>query len=416
MKKLIVLAVAALIAAPAFADNGKWTGSAGWRYLSGNNNDGLNQTGALGDLSVQDVRAHMFRANIGTTGGWKDVEYGVDIRTNGNAGAANSDWTAAGNNNSGADMNIGLDQGWFRYGMDSAYGDWGFTFGRQMNAFSYEKFTQNLFDNDDRFDGVSMGWKWGSFGLNAAWYVLGARTGTNFAGSNYVSTAATQVGGDANNQKSMVSLTGVQPHFSWKFRDNIETMFAVGYYMWNKTAGIAQFGNQAHGVNTPYGFNAAIGTDDNGVINMDNPRQWQLYNTWSLPYNLSAQWEYVVNKQKPLYATAVGGTQQEVDNTAWTIGLGYGSIKKAHDFKVGYAYGKKDLGAVINRFSSDRWVADNKGHLLSASYALADGFELGWKGYWLKEISKKNAATGVALTTTQENKLNMWEFTAGVNF
>ncbi len=407
MKTLIVLAVAALSAAPAFAENMKWNGSAGWRYESGNSNDQLGTVDANGsDTSKQNLRAHAFRANVGVTGGWKDVEYGVGVRTQ---NAANNDWTAAGSAGAGRDFNVGFEQAWLRYGMGSQWGDFGFTFGRQMNVFAYEKFTQNLFDNDVRFDGASLAWNWGMFGVNAAYYVLGGRTGTTFGGSTTVNTAATEASGAAGAQQSMVTATGVQPHISWKFRDNIETMFAVGYYNYNKTDGIAGFANQAHGVNTAMGFTA---TGDAGTVNMKNPRQWQFYNTWALPYNLTAQWEYVMNKAKPTY----GATTVEVDSKAWTAGIAYGSIKKAHDFKVAYAYGEKDLGSVSNIVTNDRWTADNKGHLISATYALADNFELGWNGYFLKEKSKKAAATGLAVTTAQENKTNYWELTAGVMF
>ena len=402
MKKLIVLAVAALVAAPAFADNMKWDGSAGWRYTSASHNDGLGTSTGNGDTSKQNYRAHHFRANLGVSGGWKDVEYGVGLRTQ---NAANTDWVTAGSNGMGRDFTIGLELAWFRYGMGSQYGDWGFTFGRQMNAFAYDKYTQNFFDNDVRFDGASLAWKWGSFGVNAAYYILGGVNQGTAGGSSYTYTAASQAAGTTTSYLS--TLSGVQPTLSWKFRDNIETMVGVGYYTWNKLDGQG-LTNAVHGA----GANGDTATGDTGNVTFTKAKQWQVYNTWSLPYNLGFSWEYVTNKAKPMFGTST----VETDGNSFAAGLTYGAIKKAHDFKVGVAYGSKDLGSVINAFSNNRFLADNKGEMITVDYALADNFNLGWKGYFLKEKSKKAAATGLALTTAQEQKTNLWELTAGVMF
>lgn len=405
MKKLIVLAVAALVAAPAFAGEMKWSGSTGWRYTSASHNDGLNTTiTGSGDTSKQDFRQHAFRANLGANGGWKSVEWGAGVRTGG-AGSINSDYATV---TSGGDLAVGLEQAWFRYMLGSRFGDWNFTFGRQMNAFAYDSNTQLFFDNDVRFDGISMSWSWGSFGLNASHYVLGAFTsGGAFGGtagsSQHTSTASSNAQKDGGH---FVTLQGIQPHFSWKFRDDIDTMIGVGFYSWGKTEGI--YTNAVHGA----GANGDTASGDAGSVTLANPSQMQIYNTWNLPYKFAFSWEYVKNKKAPKF----GSTQVEAETKSLSLALNYGMIKRAHDFKIGYAYGSKDLGSVINTFANNRFLADNKGHIVSATYALADNFNLGWKGYFLKEKSRKNATTGVALTTTQEQKSNLWELTAGVSF
>jgi hypothetical protein len=417
MKKLIVLAVAALVAAPAFAENMKWNGSAGWRYTRANDDDGLGNTVAgAGNNSLQETRAHHFRANIGVTGGWKDVEYGVGLRTG--AGLANSDWVTAA---SSLDYAIGVEQSWFRYGIGSGFGDWAFTFGRQMNPFAYDHFTQGFFDNDVRFDGIAAGWKWGSFGITASNYFLGGRSPTsNVASANGGSSITYTEATEKNGQTAYFpNMQGLQAYMNWKFKDTIETMLAVGVYNWNKIENLG-FTNANHGVNASAGYTAGLTaggqvTPDAGNVTFTGVHQTQIYNTWTLPYNLAFSWEYVKNKRTPKF----GVQELQVDGIEYSLALMYGSIKKAHDFKVGYAYGSKDLGSVINAFTNNRWVADNKGHMLSGTYALADNFELGLKAYLLKESSQVQAATGQQLTgaqTTQRNKSDLLELTAGVSF
>jgi hypothetical protein len=357
-----------------------------------------------------------FRANLGVTGGWKEVEYGVGVRTNG--GRANSDYVSTGAVN-GTDFAIAMEQAWFRYVMDSRFGDWNFTFGRQMNSFAYDKYTQNFYDNDVRFDGMGVNWKQGSFGLNGAWYILGGRgfaANTNAAQGSTKTNTTYSESADSSAQQNLVSMFGIQPHITWKFRDNIETMLAIGYYGYNKADGLIF--NNVHGVAAgTNGFTAANSAADAGTVAMGNSKQWQIYNTWSLPYSLNASIEYVINNKKPRF----GSTAIEADGKAYSVAITYGAIKKAHDYKVGYTYGSKDLGAVNGIFTNNRWLPDNKGHMLTANYALADNFELGWKGYFLKEKSRKfgntaNAGVGQAVTSAQQQKSTIWELTAGVNF
>jgi hypothetical protein len=414
MKNLFVLAVAGLVATSANAAEMKWSGSTGWRYEQTINNDSLNSKNTAGkDTSKATTKAHGIRANLGVTGGWENVEYGFGMRTN---NAANDDHVNLQNN---ADRAIGIDQAWFRYLRDFGSLDLSVTFGRQKNVLAYDSVSQNLFDNDVRWDGLGWQFKFGMFGLNAAQYITGAKTSAaNGQASTFTSTDATE--SVATTTSKFNYLLAVQPHMMWKFTDDIETMFAVGYYMWSDSS-------NANTMNGGYALTTNTGTPATSnlgnTLQVHNPRQWHFLNTWTLPYNLTFNAEYVMNKKTALDNTNVSGaytgTAKDADKSALSLGLTYGSLKKAQDFTVGYAYGSKGIASVINRYTYEKFAADNKGHTFQVGYALADNFHLGWKGLFLKEKAKLNALTGVATTgvsAAQEIKTNYWELTAGVMF
>src|SRR5690606_13255996 len=153
--------------------------------------------------------------NIGATGGWENMEWGVGVRTN---NAANDDFRTMGGN---ADLGLGFEQAWFRYLRDFGSMDMSVTVGRQKNVLAYDAVSQNLFDNDVRWDGLGWQFRFGMFGLNAAQYVLG--NNRNAAGSVVTNTDATEVD-NALNQKFSY-LCAFQPHMNWKFTDEIEAMF-----------------------------------------------------------------------------------------------------------------------------------------------------------------------------------------------
>lgn len=433
MKNLIVLAVACVFATTATAAEMKWSGSAGWRYTSTKNDDNLgsrNQAGATTaqnskDESVLRTKAHQVRANLGATGGWENVEWGAGVRT---TSAANSDWAAAGGN--GSDKTIGLDQAWFRYLKDFGGLDFNVTVGRQMNVFAYDHNSQNFFDNDVRWDGFGWQFKFGMFGFNAGQYLLGAyssQAGANAANASYGKTEASDAIVTTSGTKSHFNaMYGFQPHVNFKFSDEIETMLAVGYYLTNDSS---QTNRTGGGFDNSSGRNAnasgnTVPAVNSATVKVTNLRQLQVFNTWTLPMNLSASWEYVKNHKMQFgNATVTAWTpgQREVDmsTAAWAAGLKYGNVKKAHDFSVSYYYGNKGLGSVLNTYTNNQFMADNKGHTLAAAYALADNFTVGARGLWLKEKEKKVATTGLAYSGTQaaqDMATSFWELTAGVSF
>lgn len=414
MKKLFVLAVASVIATSANAAEMKWSGSTGWRYEQTKRDDQLNSTITGKNTSVQTTKTHGIRANLGVTGGWENVEYGFGVRTGG-AGRINDDHVTLQNN---GDLALGVEQAWFRYLRDFGSMDLSVTIGRQKNVLAYDTVSQNLFDNDVRFDGAGWQFKFGMFGLNAAQYILGAKSGATEGASTYSRTEASQAVGLQNSKFNY--LLAVQPHMMWKFTDDIETMFAVGYYHWSDSSEQNRTGG---GVNNTWNAGGTVTPTASANFNVHNPRQWHFLNTWVLPYNLAFNAEYVMNK-KAAYTfrniAGYGGTvYPEADRSAWSAALTYGSLKKAHDFTLGYAYGTKGLASLINAYSYEKFAADNEGHTFSAGYAIADNFHLGWKGLFLKEKSKLDPATGLAysgVNRAQQMKTKYWELSAGVMF
>ncbi|NUM88781.1 MAG: hypothetical protein HUU37_06235 [Bdellovibrionales bacterium] len=406
MKKLIVVAVAALFATSAIAGDMKWGGSSAWRYTDGKYDDGLNNNDANSKShSVQKHRQHAVRANFGATGGWKNVEWGVGLRT---TGSANSDYVAFANGST--DTALGFDQAWMRYVTGTSFGDFGFTFGRQMNVFAYDMTTQNFFDNDTRFDGFGFSWNWGSFGFNMAEYFFQGYNRGTAGTASYTYTDSTQA--DNSSSSYFSKMHGFQPHFSWKFSDEIDTKFAFGYYM---VDGDTNFTNSTAGATaTINGFVTPSGTVafQNGTVTMANPRWMQLYNSWKLPYKLGFSWEYVSNGRKPKFGTSA----VEMNGKAYAAALTYGSIKKAQDWKVGFTYGKKDVGSVISNFSGGRWLPNNKGWVFNADYGLADNFNIGFKTYRLKNVDNINSTTGQALSTAQSVKTTINELVTSVSF
>lgn len=433
MKKLIVLAVASLFATSAMAGEMKWSGSAGWRYETKTQNDSLsskNNTASSAqfgkDVSEYKTKAHAMRAAIGVNGGWENVEYGLGIRT---GQAINSDWV---NVTSGTDGAIGLETAWFRYMRDFGSVDFNLTVGRQMNVFAYDKKSENFFDNDVRLDGFGWQFKFGMFGLNLGQYVLGGQTnGTVAAGRTATSSSISYTEGSqatVGSEKSFRTLIGFQPYMNWKFSDEIETMFAVGYFHWND----ATSNNfTSGGVDTSTLGNTAGTVPAIASVNykVHNPKQWQFFNTWTLPYNLTFSAEYVMANKANYDNSHIAGypgsgiPTPEASKSAWAAGLTYGAVKKAHDWSVSYYYGDKGLASVINTYTNSSFKADNKGHTFKANYAIADNFNLGWKGIWIAEKGKINANGGSATGNTyanansaQEMKTKYMEFTAGVSF
>ena len=441
MKNLFVMAVATMFATNAFAAEMKWNGSAGWRYWQNSQDDGLGSlnSAALGqDVSKTKTRTHELRANLGVTGGWEHVEYGFGLRTS--KGAANDDYVTVGNN---LDKTIGLDQAWMRYVRDFGSLDLGVTVGRQKNALVYDQQWETLFSNNVRWDGFGWNLKFGMFGFNAAQYVLGS---VQHAGAGASATTSTQntssysvTDSSQNNPQTTQRfqvLYAFQPHLNWKFSDEIEAMFAVSYYRW-----------VYEGAQNAIGGNGLVTTNGNGgtipslaykSYRMDGNNQWDFLLNLSLPMNFAFTGDLVkANKASYNDRTVVGGytgSAIDVGSSAWTLGLTYGKLRKAQDFTIGYAYGTKGIGSVIDLYTNDKFAADQKGHTVVVGYSLADNFNLGIKWMNLKEkeaISTSGTATtggnagsaygpsaaGVAgVNANQRLTNNYWELTAGVAF
>jgi len=446
MKKLLVLAVACFVASPAFAADLKWYGQAGSRYSQQKFDDALGAKDGSGyDVSTETTKKYDMHARLGVTGGKDHVDYGVGVRT-ATAGVVNTDYTTF---NQNQDRGIGLDLAYFRYSNDWGFGDLSVTVGRGENVFAYDKMNQFLFDNDVNWDGLGWKWKMGNFGVNLSQYILGSNGGAGTSATNGASTitrtAASDsngtVGGGATAHQNFESMIGVQPNFSFRFTDEIETMFAVGYYMWNGTAAPANatsnYSNSLHGHQgaTAGSVNGTAEVGAASFFPVVNPRIMQFLVDTTLPMNFGASFEYLRNKKyyyDEFSNSLVNTTNKSIEakRTAWAATLTYGKIARAHDWKLAYSYGKRGLASGLDYISNDLFLADEKGHTIMGTYALSDTLDLGFKYMSLKEVSNLDrngnaagttagvpagfAASGSTAGRSHTNKY--WQLTADVAF
>lgn len=444
MKKYFVLATLFLMSTYAHAANVTWYGSAGWRYSNAKQTDGTSNTASVGSptiggsLSERTETANKFRGELGATGGWDNVEWGTGVRTTGStssiampmintASSANSDWTTA----NSADLGIGMHRAWFKYGNDWGFGDVGITFGRQAVGFATSN-TQVFMDNDVALDGVTETWKWGSFGINLGQYILGGKTAGVEGGSQVVSSAYSEKAPQSSG--GMQVLYSFQPHFTWKFTDEITGMFAVGYHNWSNTTGTnfrnlipngSTFGTVNGGFVTGNqtslaGANASL-TNANAFsrqVSVENSKQWQGVMKLTLPYMLALDFEYIKNKEL-FYGTPSGlGVAQvtakpALDSSAWAASLTYGQLKKAHDFTIGYTYHDKGLGSVASRFTYDRVLPGFTAHEINAGYNMANGMNVAARALFEKE---KNGRDQTARDSGKLISTTYWEVSTGVRF
>ncbi|RZA00948.1 MAG: hypothetical protein EOP11_17810, partial [Proteobacteria bacterium] len=316
MKHVICLAVASLIATSANAAEMKWSGSAGYRYENTSVDSGLG-----GNTGTTNNKAHGYRANLGVSGGWENVEWGVGVRTNqvdaAGRSSANDDHVFA---NGGGNFGIGFEQAWFRYVREFGSLDFSVTAGRQKNVFAYDTVGQSLFDNDVRFDGLGWQFKFGMFSLNAAQYTLGSSGNVAIAGTNNSNVTKNDALDATNGAQRLTYLFGIQPTMNWKFADDIEAMFGVGYYYWKDSTNTNALGGS--NLIVPAATNGTAGTAAQGYA-IDSPRQWQFTTAWTLPYSLSFNGEFVLNRSSNFNGAAAAAFP-EVSRSAWSAGLTYG--------------------------------------------------------------------------------------------
>jgi hypothetical protein len=414
----------------------KWNGSAGWRYNQLDEDDQLasvvtwNAATGTKDISTVKTKSHQMRANIGATGGWENVEYGFGLRTGG-GGTINDDYVNA---QSGGDRAIGVDAAWFRYVRDFGSVDMGLTIGRQKNALAYDSAWETNYDNDVRWDGFGWNFKMGMFGFNASQYILGSTKNNTLNASNFSYSEASQQGsipaasGATDNTAKFAVVYAFQPTMTWKFSDEIEAMFAVGFAKWNATgftnrtgAGVAAArltNTAANGGSVP-----AIGQS---AMRVNGMSQLDFLANVTLPYNLAFVFDYVKAGKASYNSESIAGftptTGTEVGTHALTLGLTYGKLKKAHDFTIGYAFTNKAIASQVGAFSNDKFAPDNKGSTVVAGYSLADNFHLGFKYMRLEEKERMDTITAQAIGAYGGTKANQkmiskyWELTAGVAF
>lgn len=323
------------------------------------------------------------------------VDWGIDLRTQ-PTGSRTSEWLSNANS---ADLAVGLGQAYGRFHETFWDTDFALTFGRAKTVVLYDNLSQQLFDNDTRWDGFGWAFKRGIFGLNAAQYVLGSTSqGTAASASSYSYTDATQASADT--QSRFAVLYAVQPWVQLKLGEEITSTLALGYLNWSGTGGGSGSGfysNNVHG-----GTAGSVG-NTNAVI-MDNSAQWQVLSDTSFPRGLRLVGELVRNKR--IYygtRTTPASPQVEADRTAWALSLAWGKPKKAGELGFSYTYGSKGIASVVNTFSNGDVSADNQSHLLEGKYCFADGASFAVKAQFHSEKAKLGG-DGQPLASPNQNR------------
>ncbi|MGZ3693575.1 MAG: hypothetical protein ACXWQO_05255 [Bdellovibrionota bacterium] len=413
MQKIFAALLFLSLTAPYAHAEMKWTGSAGVRYLNRKLDDGLGATGTTGaDASKATNKRYEMRGNLGVSDTSEHLDWNIGLRTQANPA---SEWLSVQNS---ANQAFGLELANLRYHTKEwLESDWAIVAGRQKAAFLYDAVGQGFLDRDNRWDGFGWNFKHGAFGFNAAQYVLGATSqGTAAQSSAFTSTEATQSVSDTRSHFGV--LYSFQPTFEFQVNEDIKALFAVGYHNWSGTGGSSTsnwYTNPIHGGVANSSAGVAVG-NVNPVI-MDNARQWQLYTDWTLPYSLRFVGEYIRNKNV-VYGTSVTPTTVKAKRDMYSLSLVYGVAKKAHDWTVMYTYASKGVASVINTFTNGDAPVDNTAHMFEGKYLIADGFSVGGKLQYHKEIAKVGG-DGVALTAPNANRLQKQrriELYTGISF
>ena len=392
--KFLLLAAGLMAATPAAQAEIKWNGSVTARYTI------LNQDNNLGTSTAETrVRRQQLRADFGAGSKGDVYDWGVAFRTY--SGSANSEYTYLQNN---LDRIINLGEAYFRPHVNFLDTEMSVTIGRQKSVMLYDANGQNLFDKDNRWDGLGWNFQRGIFGFNMSQYVLGARNSGVFGSSSFTETDATEAA--ANTQGGFGYLFSFQPSVKIKLSDEVSGVFAVGYHHYtgtgDSTTAPFPYRNALHG-----GY-PSVAAD---YVLVTNPRQYQIFTEWTLPMKLKFTGEYIWNAKKVFYTN----TNVEADKSGLGLTLAYGGAKKRNDFGLAYTFVSRGLGSSIQAFSWSDMPIDNNAHVVDVKYALDDGLVIGAKGYLMKEKSKRDVA-GVALTNNQETTQKRLEFTAGVAF
>lgn len=392
-----------------------WSGVAGVRHMIRKMDDGLNTKTQVGsefkDSSKSTQRRWEFKGVIGASNKGESVDWGIDLRTYANQ---RSEWLSVSN---GQDLAITIGQAYGRYHTSVFETDMGLTFGRAKTVLLYDNVSQQLFDNDARWDGFGWTFKRGMFGVNAVQYVLGAANQGTAGASTYSKTEATEA--DPQAQSHFGVLYALQPYVQFKPSDTITSTFALGWLNWSgtgaKTGATSTSGfysNDIHG-----GTKGTVG--NTSPVIMDNAQQWQLLSDTSLPYNLRLVGEYVRNK-KTFYGTriAVANPAVEADRNAWAATLYWGKPKKAGDYGLGYTYGSKGIASVVGTFTNGDVPVDNNSHFLEGRYLYADNLFLLVKAQFHTEkaLLDGNGQPLAAPNNTRKQSEDRFEFITQAQF
>lgn len=398
---LAACALAAALSIPAFAEESQplqWNGNLVTRYRIFDYDDQLNSVNNAAEnknISKQHQRVWDIRASVLAKAQGPAWEAGIGLRT---TNAIVNDFLTF---NGSGDLNVRADYAYGKYLIKAEGSEHSLTFGRQGTIIMYDKLAQHLYDNDVRWDGLSYGGRFGSFGVVAGAFVYGANSlGGATGASTYTYTEASQA--SPTTQSRFAMHYAIQPNATFKLADEVETTVAVGYYAWSNTNGLT---NTVHG-----GYNSVTlnPNADTGTINIDNSRMLHLYNLWKLPFALRATIEYTLNK-KFLYTH----NGVEADRDSYLFGLGYGGLKEPGNFALDYFYNDKGLASMPGNFVNGGVRPDNKGHLIYGRLLATKGITLGAVAYFLREKAQKNS---VGTFSRVNQKQKQFYFTASAVF
>ena len=395
MKKTILYAfVGVFLSTGCFAAL-DWSGETRVRYRDFQYDDGLNSSNSSGDASVQNRNTYEFRSYLKNVTKLNNNWTGeFAVRT---TGSATSYYTTV---TSGGDANIGIELAnaqWKSSGEVTSAA----VIGRQKVVFDYDRFIQNLWDNDLRLDGIGGKFERNRWGLNAGVFVLGAQNQGTFGSSQYNYTTSSQA--VASTPSGMSYVMGLQPTWKWS-SDKINVTAALGHYRWMRATG---YTNRVHMGYNSSTLNPAANT---GTVNVHNPRQWQGLVNLEMPgCKLKMTLEWLQNK-KMFY-----GNGDAMNRAAWAGSIAYREAKKQGDWSAAYGYAEKGLASGIAVMSSGDIAPDTRAHVLDFVVMPADQLQLGASAYFSREKSRK-AATGIDLATSQDQKARALYFTAGVKF
>lgn len=377
-----------------FAMNIEWSGNMALRYSLVAIDDKLPTRGDSGDVGNTKTETYQAKYFLLANGGWDNIEWGLGIAGKGSQTAPNSSFTTF--RNGVNDFTPAIQEGWIRYGNEWGFGELILTAGKQKPAFRSNKSIQLYIDSDVRFDGLSEAWRWGSFGLNFAQYILGSNSRTSgvttFGSSTKTNTEDNELG--QANKANFAWLFTYQGTLDIDIADQIKLDLGVA---WNQ---FKSYFSQTNELLNQGGTSFPVSPDLS---------QFHVYSDLHLPYLLGLQFEWVKARQQ----TFTNGVN--ADSTAIAAGLSYGKLKRVNDFRVQYNYRKVGVGAVHDHLAWNKMAPNSKGHVVNVDYYAIDRFMLSL--LWL--ASKENevrSAGGVNSVTSENNHISRIELTASIKF
>ncbi len=384
MKKLILITTGLFFIFTINAEAIKWSGSMEPRYFTSSYT--LRDADDATNTDYSETIVEMM-AELGLSDGNKKFAWGLKFRTDGGApNIVHAPFGMYGNISpisppgliSG--LPITLSEAWVRYRQNFGFGFVNITVGQQQPVFLMGEH-QLFMDSDVNLGGLGWTWQKGAYGLRLAQYA--------FMGNSAVS------GG------KLGSLLSFQGTLKWRFTNRIRTTFAVGYHRWS---GPDPARVECKIIARALPISNHLRRNDNGssepgsrepepFLTMPSSSQIQVLAKTSLPYNIQAEFEMIMNSSQEYEALTTGetGDVEDINTTAWLLGLTWKRLKKPGDFSFTGSYGSKGIGSVYENFTYDRFSPGYSGFMLNGKYKLSSSLMLGGEFGSFSELSPTDA-------------------------